>query len=143
MILKIWCLMKKLGTQLMRNQLLVNMKHLTPLMFNDAWSLDEELSSEEDLDEWLKGELKKHMNASDNVMPRSISEYLMLDNLEGASMSEEMDELTQQETLGTIKNVSIKIDKFEFPCDFVVTDMPENLIEIIILGRPFLETIHA
>ncbi|GJV45445.1 reverse transcriptase domain-containing protein [Tanacetum coccineum] len=206
---------------------------LDPAQVNNARSLDEELSSEEDLDEWLKGELEKHMSkqdekneedaliaiiksirdecrvvhknkrksapkvnlknssknmedtinddnfmsnlpnqsplaelnpggfllpftignynsyaiantyASNNVMPRSICEYLMLDNLEGASMSEEMDALTQQETLGTIKNVSVKIDKFEFPCDFVVTDMPENLGEMIILGRPFLETIHA
>ncbi|GKC26245.1 reverse transcriptase domain-containing protein [Tanacetum coccineum] len=84
-----------------------------------------------------------NIDASNNVMPRSICEYLMLENLKGGSMSEEIDELTQQETLGTIKNVSVKIDKFEFPCDFVVTDMPENLGEMIILGRPFLETIHA
>ncbi|GJV95554.1 reverse transcriptase domain-containing protein [Tanacetum coccineum] len=186
---------------------------LDPAHVNNVRSFDEELSSEEDLDEWLKGEMKKHMNecrafhknkqksapevnlknsskniediinndnfmrnlpnqsplaklnpggfllpftignynsyamaninASNNVMPRNICEYLMLDNLEGASMSEEMDELTQQETLGTIKNVSVKIDKFEFPCDFVVTNMPKNLREMIILGRPFLETIHA
>ncbi|GKC97067.1 hypothetical protein Tco_1162509 [Tanacetum coccineum] len=42
-----------------------------------------------------------------------------------------------------MKNVLVKIDKFEFPCDFVVTDMPENLGEMIILGRPFLEIIHS
>ncbi|GJT31901.1 hypothetical protein Tco_0922320 [Tanacetum coccineum] len=42
-----------------------------------------------------------------------------------------------------MKNVLGKIDKFEFLCDIVVTDMPENLGEMIILGRPFLETIHA
>ncbi|GJV36197.1 reverse transcriptase domain-containing protein [Tanacetum coccineum] len=186
---------------------------LDPAHANDAQSLDKELSSEEDLDEWLKGELEKHMNecravyknkqksapevdlknsskdmedtinddnftrnlpnqsplaelnpggfllpftignynsyamanidASNNVMPRSICEYLMLDNLEGASMSDEMDNLTQRETLGTVKNASVKIDKFEFPYDFVVTDMPKNLGEMIILGRSFLETIHA
>nr|GEU48683.1 hypothetical protein [Tanacetum cinerariifolium] len=76
-------------------------------------------------------------------MPRSIYEYLKLANLEGATMSVEMDDMTQQKTLGTVKNVMVKIDKFEFPCDFVVTDMPENLGEMIILGRPFLKTIHA
>ncbi|GJS48879.1 BYPASS-related protein [Tanacetum coccineum] len=64
-----------------------------------------ELSSKEDLDEWLKVEMEKHMRA--------------------------------------VKNVLVIIDKFEFPCDFVVTDKPENLGEMIILGRPFLETIHA
>ncbi|GJZ15701.1 RNA-directed DNA polymerase, eukaryota, reverse transcriptase zinc-binding domain protein [Tanacetum coccineum] len=85
----------------------VTSKHeaLDPAHANDAQSLDKELSSEEDLDEWLKGELEKHMS--------------------------------------TVKNASVKIDKFEFSCDFVVTDMPENLGEIIILGRPFLETTHT
>ncbi|GJV02713.1 reverse transcriptase domain-containing protein [Tanacetum coccineum] len=81
-----------------------------------------------------------NIDANNNVMPRSIYEYLKLANLEGATMS---DDMTQQETLGTVKNVLVKIDKFEFPCDFVVTNMPENLREIIILGRPFLKTIHA
>ncbi|GJU81132.1 retrovirus-related pol polyprotein from transposon TNT 1-94 [Tanacetum coccineum] len=147
----------------------VTSKHeaLNPTHANDARSLNEELSSKEDLDEWLKGELEKHMklnprgfllpfiignyssyvmaniDASNNVMPRSICEYLMLDNLEGASISYEMDNLMQRETLDNVKNASVKIDKFEFLCDFVVTDMPGNLGEMIILGRPFLETIHA
>ncbi|GKC26976.1 hypothetical protein Tco_1034270, partial [Tanacetum coccineum] len=58
-----------------------------------------------------------NINASNNVMPKSIYEYLELANLGG--------------------------HYFEFPCDFVVTDMPKNLGEMIILGRPFLETIHA
>ncbi|GJS21457.1 ribonuclease H-like domain-containing protein [Tanacetum coccineum] len=71
-------------------------------------SFEEELSSEEDLDEWLKAEMEKHMKI-----------------------------------LRTVKNVMVKIDKFELPCDFVVTDMPENIREMIILGRRFLETIHA
>ncbi|GKC64796.1 hypothetical protein Tco_1097394 [Tanacetum coccineum] len=43
----------------------------------------------------------------------------------------EMDDMTQQETLGTVKDVLVKFDKFEFPCDFVVTDMLENLREMI------------
>ncbi|GKC30095.1 hypothetical protein Tco_1037389 [Tanacetum coccineum] len=157
---------------------------LDPAHANDAQSLDKELSSEEDLDEWvvyknkqksalevnLKNSSKDmedtinddnftrnlpnqsplaelnpggfllpftisnynsyamaNIDASNNVMPRSICEYPMLDNLEGASMSDEIDNLTQRETLGTVKNASLKIDKFEFLCDFVVTDMPKNL----------------
>ncbi|GKA31859.1 hypothetical protein Tco_0718226 [Tanacetum coccineum] len=35
---------------------------LDPAHVNNARSLDEELSSEEDLDEWLKGEMEKHMS---------------------------------------------------------------------------------
>ncbi|GJV64519.1 reverse transcriptase domain-containing protein [Tanacetum coccineum] len=84
-----------------------------------------------------------NIDASNNVMHRSIYEYLKPANLGGeGTMSVEMDDMTQQETLGTMKNVMVKIDKFEFQCDFVI-DMPENLGEMIILGRPFLETIHA
>ncbi|GJX70808.1 reverse transcriptase domain-containing protein [Tanacetum coccineum] len=87
--------------------------------------------------------VEEELNASNNVMPRSIYEYLKLANLRGSTMSVKMDDMTQQETLGTMKYILVKIDKFEFPCDFIVTDMPENLGEMIILGRPFLETIHA
>ncbi|GJW71720.1 reverse transcriptase domain-containing protein [Tanacetum coccineum] len=136
-------------------------------------SFEEELSSEEDLDEWLNAEMEKRMSKQkkeneedaliaiiksireecrdvhknkqtrNNVMPRNIYEYLKLDNLGGDTMSVEMDDMIQQETLGTVKNVLVKINKFEFPCDFVVIEMPRNLGEMIILGRPFLETIHA
>ncbi|GJX91067.1 reverse transcriptase domain-containing protein [Tanacetum coccineum] len=84
-----------------------------------------------------------NIDVSNNVMPRSIYEYMKLDNLWGATVSVKMDDMTQQETFGTVKNVMVKIHKFEFPCDFIVTDMPENLKEMIILGRPFLKTIHA
>ncbi|GJV55461.1 reverse transcriptase domain-containing protein [Tanacetum coccineum] len=84
-----------------------------------------------------------NIDASNNVMPRSIYEYLKLDNPRGTAISVKINDMMQPETLGTVNNVWVKIDKFEFPCDFVVTDMPKNLGEIIILGRPFLETVHA
>ncbi|GJT45020.1 hypothetical protein Tco_0953735 [Tanacetum coccineum] len=49
------------------NEESITSKHeaLDPTHANDARSLDEELSSEEDLDEWLKGELEKHMSKQD------------------------------------------------------------------------------
>ncbi|GKB96239.1 hypothetical protein Tco_0982376 [Tanacetum coccineum] len=198
-------------------------KTLEPAHTDDVRSLEEELCSEEDLDEWLKGEMEKNVSKQDeknkedaliaiiksireecrgyhknkqnnaleadlksssktskdtitndsptsnlscqppleelnprsfllpftinnynsydmanidgsnNVMPRSIYEYLKLDNLGGTTI----------ETLGTMNNIWLRIDKFEFPCYFVITDMPENLREMIIFGRPFLETVHA
>ncbi|GKB47954.1 reverse transcriptase domain-containing protein, partial [Tanacetum coccineum] len=84
-----------------------------------------------------------NIDAKNNVMHRSIYEYLKLENLGEATMLVEIDDMIQQETLGTMKNILVKINKFEFPCDFVVTEMPKDLGEIIILGRPFLKTIHA
>ncbi|GKC46493.1 zinc finger, CCHC-type containing protein, partial [Tanacetum coccineum] len=73
---------------------------------------------------------------------------------EGMSNDDDVDEwktnmlvgmanMTQQVPLGTVENVLIKMDKFVFPCDFVVIDMPGVLGEMMILGRPFLATIHA
>nr|GEX37978.1 hypothetical protein [Tanacetum cinerariifolium] len=70
-----------------------------------------------------------NIDASNNVIPRSIYEYLKLANLKEATMSVEMNDMTQKEALGTVKNVLVKIDKFKFSCDFVVSDMLENLGE--------------
>ncbi|GJV07601.1 putative reverse transcriptase domain-containing protein [Tanacetum coccineum] len=44
---------------------------------------------------------------------------------------------------GVIENVIVKIDRFVFPVDFVVLDMKEDHKIPIILGRPFLATVHA
>ena len=37
----------------------------------------------------------------------------------------------------------VKIEKFAFPVDFVILDMPEDVKIPLILGRPFLSTAHA
>ncbi|GJT79292.1 hypothetical protein Tco_1053634 [Tanacetum coccineum] len=99
-------------------------------------TFEEEFSSEEHLDEWLKAEMEKRKSKQNEKNKEDALIAII------KSIREEYD-MTQQETLGTMKNVLVKIDKFEFPYDLVVTDMPENLREIIILGRPFLKTIHA
>ncbi|GJY15167.1 lysophospholipid acyltransferase 1-like protein [Tanacetum coccineum] len=41
------------------------------------------------------------------------------------------------------KNVLVGIDKFIFPVDFVVLDMPKDIKVPLILERPFLSTAHA
>ncbi|GKD43575.1 MAK10-like protein [Tanacetum coccineum] len=42
-----------------------------------------------------------------------------------------------------MENVLVKINKFVFPTDFVSIDMSGDPNETMILGRPFLATIHA
>nr|GEW72047.1 phospholipase D beta 1-like [Tanacetum cinerariifolium] len=105
-------------------------KAIDPIHSVNTQSFEEELSLEEDLDEEecrvvhknkqirvVEADLKNSSeamedtinndgltNASNNVMPRSIYEYLKLANLEGATMSVKMDDMTQQETLRTMKN---------------------------------------
>nr|GEW05924.1 hypothetical protein [Tanacetum cinerariifolium] len=46
---------------------------------------------------------------------RSIYEYLKPTNLKGTAMSVKMDDMTQQEIFGTVKNFLVKINKSEFP----------------------------
>ncbi|GJY22622.1 hypothetical protein Tco_0396280 [Tanacetum coccineum] len=40
------------------------------------------------------------------------------------------------------ENVLVRIDKFVFPVDFIVLDMPEDIKTLLILGRPLLSTAH-
>ncbi|GJU55883.1 phospholipase-like protein [Tanacetum coccineum] len=83
------------------------------------------------------------LDARVNVMPKSIYEYLDMDNLRNANILDKAADTTYQEPLGTVENILVKIDKFEFPCDFVVTNMTNELGDTIILGRAFLESTRA
>ncbi|GKA25516.1 RNA-directed DNA polymerase, eukaryota, reverse transcriptase zinc-binding domain protein [Tanacetum coccineum] len=62
-------------------------------------------------------------------------------------LDEEINYMSDEESLmseqGTVVNVLVKIDKFVSPCDFVVIDMSGICGEMMILGKPFLATIHA
>ncbi|GJX85331.1 reverse transcriptase domain-containing protein [Tanacetum coccineum] len=81
------------------------------------------------------------LGASINVMPRSIFEHLHLADLKKTNMLCEIADMSKKEPLGIVKNILVKIDKFLFPSDFVILDNTSS--ETIILGRPFLATIHA
>nr|GEV30389.1 hypothetical protein [Tanacetum cinerariifolium] len=100
---------------------------------------DKEVSSEEDVDEWLKAEIE----ASVNMMPKSLSEHLKLASLKETSIVVEMADITKKAPLGIMENILVKIDKFMFHFEFIVIDMLEGPNETMLLGRPFLATIHA
>ncbi|GKB27964.1 putative reverse transcriptase domain-containing protein [Tanacetum coccineum] len=44
---------------------------------------------------------------------------------------------------GIVENVLVGIGNFVFPVDFIILDMPEDINVPLILGRPFLSTVHA
>ncbi|GKD74063.1 putative reverse transcriptase domain-containing protein, partial [Tanacetum coccineum] len=44
---------------------------------------------------------------------------------------------------GIVENVLVGIDKFTFPVDFIILDIPEDFKTPLTLGRPFLSTTHA
>ncbi|GJS17116.1 phospholipase-like protein [Tanacetum coccineum] len=83
------------------------------------------------------------LGASVNVMPKLIFEYLKLANLKETDMVVEMADMTKKDPLGIVENILVKINKFPFPSDFVIIDMLGEPSETMIMGRPFLATIHA
>ncbi|GJR56889.1 phospholipase-like protein [Tanacetum coccineum] len=76
------------------------------------------------------------LDAKDNIMPQRVYEYLGLDKLRDTSTLENT--TGTNEHLGTI-NILVKFGELEFPCNFVIK-MAED---VIILGRPFLESTRA
>ncbi|GKB40624.1 retrovirus-related pol polyprotein from transposon TNT 1-94 [Tanacetum coccineum] len=83
------------------------------------------------------------LGVSVNVIPKSMFEHLKLAQLKKTDMLVEMADMTKRSPIGIVENVLVKIDKFLFPSDFVVMDMLNTRNETMILGRPFLATIHA
>ncbi|GJW01457.1 phospholipase-like protein [Tanacetum coccineum] len=76
------------------------------------------------------------LDAKDNIMPQRVYEHLGLDKLRDTRTLENT--TGTNEPLGTI-NILVKFRELEFPCNFVI-EMAE---EVIILGRPFLESTRA
>ncbi|GJT79823.1 copia protein [Tanacetum coccineum] len=87
----------------------------------------------------LKIYVMADVGAGINMMPKSLFEHLKLANLKKTSMAIEMGNMTNKAPLGIVENILVKIDKFLFYSNFVVIDT----LETILLGRPFLATIHA
>ncbi|GKB27684.1 reverse transcriptase domain-containing protein, partial [Tanacetum coccineum] len=83
------------------------------------------------------------LGESVNVIPKSRFEFLKLTHLKKTDMLVEMADMIKKSPIGIVQNVMVKIDKFLFPSDFVVIDMLAERNETMILGRPFLATIHA
>ncbi|GJR97336.1 phospholipase-like protein [Tanacetum coccineum] len=83
------------------------------------------------------------LRASVNVMLESIFEHLKLVNLKKIDLLVEMGDMKRKAPLGLVENILVKIDNFLFPFDFMIVDMMGKPKETMILGRPFLATIHA
>ncbi|GJQ90105.1 putative reverse transcriptase domain-containing protein [Tanacetum coccineum] len=68
---------------------------------------------------------------------------ITLGNLAPTKLIVELADGITKRPKGVAENVLVGIDKFVFPVDFVVLDMPEDIKVPLILGRPFLSTAHA
>ncbi|GJR17469.1 7-deoxyloganetin glucosyltransferase-like protein [Tanacetum coccineum] len=78
-----------------------------------------------------------------NIMLKLMFNHLKLTNLKETNMLLEMADMTKKAPMRIVKNVLVKIDKFIFPFDFMIIAMLGDPNETMILGRPFLATIHA
>ncbi|XP_058759898.1 uncharacterized protein LOC131633204 [Vicia villosa] len=80
------------------------------------------------------------LGASVSLMPLSIYKRLGIGKVQDTRMTLQFADHSVKRPYGIVEDVLVKIDKFVFPVDFVILEMPEDEEIPIILGRPFLET---
>ncbi|GJW91155.1 DNA-directed DNA polymerase [Tanacetum coccineum] len=83
------------------------------------------------------------LGASVSVIPFSTYTNLGLGDLSHTRMTIELSDTTIKQPKGIAANVLVRIDKFIFPIDFVILDIPEDNDIPLILGRPFMSTAHV
>ncbi|GJR82841.1 ribonuclease H-like domain-containing protein [Tanacetum coccineum] len=83
------------------------------------------------------------LGASVSVMPFYTHTNLGLGILSHTRLTIELADRTIKQPRGIAENVLVRIDKFIFPIDFIILDIPEDDDVPIILGRPFLSTAHS
>jgi len=82
------------------------------------------------------------LGASINLMPLSIFKRLKIGQMKHTDISLLMADRSEVKPVGVVENVLVKIEHLLYPVDFVVIDVVEDSIPLI-LGRPFLFTAHA
>ena len=81
------------------------------------------------------------LGASINVMPLSIYKTLSLGELKKDGCVIQLADKSNTYPLGLIEDVLVQVDKFVYPADFYVLDIPESEDPSpILLGRPFMHT---
>src|SRR3954471_19877889 len=80
------------------------------------------------------------LGASISLMPLSIYKKLGIGAIQDTRMTLQFADHSVKRPYGVVQDVLVKVDKFVFPVDFVILEMPEDEEMPIILGRPFLET---
>nr|GEZ85329.1 reverse transcriptase domain-containing protein [Tanacetum cinerariifolium] len=83
------------------------------------------------------------LGASINLMPLFVWEALSLPELTLTCMTLELADHLVSKPIGTTKDVSVKVDVFHFPSDFVVVDFEPDLRIPLIFGWCFLKTCRA
>nr|GFB92623.1 reverse transcriptase domain-containing protein [Tanacetum cinerariifolium] len=83
------------------------------------------------------------LGSSINLMSLSIWKKLRLPTLNDTKIVLELADQTISKPTGVAENVFVKVSKLYFLADFVVLDFVADPRVPLILGRPFLSTVHA
>ncbi|XP_050894273.1 uncharacterized protein LOC127101006 [Lathyrus oleraceus] len=83
---------------------------------------------------------KDRGSASASLMPLSIYKKLGIGTVQDMRMTLQFADRSVRQPYGIVEDVLVKIDKFVFPVDFVILEMPKDEEIPLILGKPFLET---
>ncbi|GKB12816.1 reverse transcriptase domain-containing protein, partial [Tanacetum coccineum] len=81
--------------------------------------------------------------ASINLMPHSLFQRLGISKLKPTQMSIQLADISIKYPIGVYENLLAKVGKLIFPVDFVVLEMDEDELVLIILGWPFLAMARA
>ena len=80
------------------------------------------------------------LGASVNLMLLFIFRKLDIGEVKPTTVSLQLADISIKHQRRVIKDVLVKVDKFNFPADFIVLDMEEDQEIPLILGRHFLAT---
>ncbi|KAJ9558232.1 hypothetical protein OSB04_012846 [Centaurea solstitialis] len=83
------------------------------------------------------------LGASINLMPLSFYQKLGLNDLKSTRMTIQLADRSIKYPVGIAEDVIVRVDMFEFPADFVILDIKDEVKVPLILGRPFLNTASA
>ncbi|XP_022156804.1 uncharacterized protein LOC111023637 [Momordica charantia] len=80
------------------------------------------------------------LGASINLMPLSIYSKLGIKEARPTTVTVQLADRSITHPEGKIEDVSVQVDEFIFPADFIILDYDADKKVPIILGRPFLTT---
>ncbi|BAT86826.1 hypothetical protein VIGAN_05014200, partial [Vigna angularis var. angularis] len=80
------------------------------------------------------------LGASINLIPLSMLKKIGGLEVKPTRMMLQLADRSIKYPYGVVEDVVVKIDKLQFPVDFVVMDMEESADIPLILGRPFMKT---
>ncbi|XP_019184848.1 PREDICTED: uncharacterized protein LOC109179823 [Ipomoea nil] len=83
------------------------------------------------------------LGASVSLMPYSLCKRLNLGEPKPTTMTLQIADRSIKRPVGVLEDISVMIDQYYIPGDFVILDIEEDAKVPIILGRPFLATAGA